>query len=96
MSNQEIPRPKQIVIVEWDDAQTVDRGGWCDISDVMNKKHGAPSYSVGYLLGKDEKLVRVAGSLSMDQEDEMVESVSGTMLIPIEMVKKITVIKRFK
>jgi hypothetical protein len=86
-------RPRKLIEVTWLDAHTVDRGGWCDESDLTNWQTAVLCTSLGYLMGANANVLKMAASLSFDQTNTNIEQVSGTFVVPRAMIKKIRVLK---
>lgn len=86
-------RPRKIVEVTWIDAQTVDHGGWDNLDELQkHKNEGAPATSIGFQIDRTSKGITLAASLTFDREGE-IDLVSGSMIIPAGMIRKVRVLK---
>lgn len=72
----------KIVKVEWEDITC--QHGWSDLDRVDNT---IIISSVGYLLSKDKKYLRITPSISIDNNSK-----TESLVIPMGVVKKIKVI----
>lgn len=76
----------KVVEVEWVDSAF--RTRWSDREDARKYQHVATCKSVGYLLSKDKREVRLVGSQETETRD-----VSAGMSIPRRAVTKIRVLR---
>lgn len=79
------PKNPPLVEVLWLDAEDIS-GDWFD-NDGIEKSGPAPSLSVGYLLSKDDKAVKVAALINHTHA-------AHGITIPMGMVKKINYLRR--
>lgn len=87
-------RPRKIVEVTWIDAQTIDRGGWEELSEL--EKHecrGATAVTLGYLMARGKHGISLAASLTFAPGTDEIEQIGGTFIIPAGMIRKVRILK---
>lgn len=80
-----VPRTMPLVEVQWLDAEDIN-GDWLT-GDEIDKSHPAPTLTVGYLVHRDDKCVKVVALVNTTHA-------AYGLTIPAGMVRKITRLRR--
>lgn len=87
-------RPRKIVEVTWIDAQSVDHGGWEDLSALERHEcKGALAVTIGFQMGRTKDGISLASSLTFAPGADEIEQIGGTFIIPTVMIRKVRVLK---
>jgi hypothetical protein len=82
-----------LVEITWYDACSPDNGGWIDIPDLDKWQRGVLCSTVGFIIGRDKKHIRVAASVNFDITGKEVQGISGTFVIPAGMIGRVRRLK---
>ena len=83
----------KLVLVEWVDSHS-SRDTWTGLDELKGKTRHLHCRTVGWIIEKNKQVLMLASSFSSSERNGEPAHASGDMAIPIEAIKKITILRK--